>query len=55
MSKLGHVCFDCLIVTKKSRFFSLLTLFHLSKKHVIITCTKILLNVIEKITPGYKV
>ena len=35
--------------------FSLLTLFHLSKKHVLVTCSKILLNITIKITPGCKV
>ena len=34
--------------------FSLLTLFHLSKKHVLVTCNKILLNIIAKITSGTK-
>ena len=33
---------------------SLLTLFHLSKKHVLVTCNKILLNIIAKITLGAK-
>ena len=28
--------------------FSLLTLFHLSKKHVLVTCSKILLNITAK-------
>ena len=35
--------------------FSLLTLFHLSKKHVLITCSKIQLNITAKIIPGCKV
>ena len=35
--------------------FSLLTLFHLSKKHVLVTCNKILLNITVKITPGCKI
>ena len=34
--------------------FSLLTLFYLSKKHVFVTCSKILLNITAKITPGCK-
>ena len=34
--------------------FSLLTLFHLSKKHVLVTCSKILLNITAKITTEYK-
>ena len=35
--------------------FNLLTLFHLSKKHVLVTCIKILLNITAKITPACKV
>ena len=35
--------------------FSLLTLFHLNKKHVLVTCNKILLNITAKITLGCKV
>ena len=34
--------------------FSLLTLFHLSKKHVLVTCSKILLNITAKITTECK-
>ena len=32
----------------EERCFSLLTLFHLRKKHVFVTCNKILLNIIAK-------
>ena len=35
--------------------FSLLTLFHLSKKHVLIICSKIQLNITAKIISGCKV
>ena len=35
--------------------FILLTLFYLSKKHVLVTCSKILLNITAKITLGCKV
>ena len=35
-------------------YFSILTLFHLSKKHVLITCNKILLNITATITLGCK-
>ena len=35
--------------------FSLLTLFHLSKKHMLVTCSKILLNITAKITLGCNV
>ena len=35
--------------------FSLLSLLHLSKKHVPSTCSKILSNIIAKITSGCKV
>ena len=34
--------------------FSLLTLFYLSKKHVLVTCNKILLNITTNITSGCK-
>ena len=34
--------------------FSLLTLFHLNKKNVLVTCNKILLNITAKITLGCK-
>ena len=34
--------------------FSLLTLFYLSKKHVLVTCNKILLNITANITSGCK-
>ena len=34
--------------------FSLLTLFRLSKKHVLVTCSKILVNITVKITSGCK-
>ena len=34
--------------------FSLLILFHLSKKHVLVTCSKNLLNITAKITLGCK-
>ena len=34
--------------------FNLLSLFHLSKKHVLVTCSEILLNITAKITPGCK-
>ena len=34
--------------------FSLLTLFHLSKQYVLVTCNKILLNIITKIISGAK-
>ena len=34
--------------------FGLLTLFHLSKKHVLVTCSNILLNITAKIMPGAK-
>ena len=36
-------------------YFSLLTLFRLSKNHMLVTCSKILLNTTAKITPGCKV
>ena len=35
--------------------FSLLTLLYLSKKHVLITCSKIQLNITAKIIPECKV
>jgi len=35
--------------------FSILTLFHLSKKYVLFICSKILLNITTKITLGCKV
>ena len=35
--------------------FNFLTLFHLSKKHMLVTCNNILLNITTKITLGCKV
>ena len=35
--------------------FSLLSLFHLSKMHVLVMCSRILLNITAKVTLGCKV
>ena len=35
--------------------FSLLSLFHLSKMHVLVMCNRIPLNITVKVTPGCKV
>ena len=35
--------------------FSLLSLFHISKKHMFVTCSRISLNTTAKVTPGCKV
>ena len=43
------------LIDSKEGCFSLLTLFHLSKKYVLVTCNKILLNITAKITLGCKV
>ena len=40
------------LIDSKEGCFSLLTLFHLSKKYVLVTCNKILLNIMAKITLG---
>ena len=42
------------LINFEEQCFSLLTLFHLSKKHMLVTCSKILLNITAKITPGCK-
>jgi len=47
--KLGFV-----LIEFKEGCFNLLTLFHLSKKYVLVTCSKILLNITAKITLGCK-
>ena len=35
--------------------FSLLSLFHLNKMHVLVMCNRISLNIIAKVRPGCKV
>ena len=46
--------FRFVLINFEEGCFSLLTLFHLSKKHVLVTCSKILLNITVKITSGCK-
>ena len=46
---------DFILVDFEEGCFNLLILFHLSKRHVLVICSKILLNIITKITPGCKV
>ena len=47
--------FSFVLIDFKEGCFSLLTLFYLNKKHVFVTCSKILLNIIAKMTPKCKV
>ena len=47
--------FGFVLIDFEEECFSLLTLFYLSKKHVLLTCSKILLNITVKITPECKV
>ena len=46
---------DFVLIDFEEGCLSLLTLFHLSKKHMFVTCSKILLNITAKITSRCKV
>ena len=46
---------DFVVIDFKEGCFSFLTLFHLNKKHVLVTCSKIMLNITSKLTRGYRV
>jgi len=43
------------LIDFEERCFSLFSLFYLSKIHVIVRCSRISLNIITKVTLGYKV